>query len=79
MKLDYHEVKAAVLTLSRGEQVRLLDEIDLAIAEDQPNLPLSPAWKAEIERRLKDFRAGHTEGIPGEAVFQELRQIIDTE
>ncbi len=35
---------------------------------------LSPAWEAEIDRRIKAFRAGRLETIPAEQVYAEIEE-----
>jgi hypothetical protein len=32
------------------------------------------AWVAEAERRLNDFKLGKTQGVPGDNVFDQIRQ-----
>ncbi len=35
---------------------------------------IDPAWIAEAERRYREYKEGRVEGIPGERVFEEVRQ-----
>ena len=35
---------------------------------------LSPAWDAEIDRRIEAFRAGRLETFPAEQVFAEIEE-----
>lgn len=37
---------------------------------------LSPAWRAEIRRRVEDIRSGREPGIPGEEVMARARKIV---
>lgn len=48
----------------------LLDSVEL-----EPDPGAEAAWEAEIERRIADFDAGRTKGIPAEEVFARLREI----
>ena len=48
---------------------RLLD----SVCEDQP---LSAAWAAEIDRRMKEIDEGKAELIPAEQVFAEVREML---
>jgi putative addiction module component (TIGR02574 family) len=36
--------------------------------------PLSPAWKAEIDRRLAAYDRGEIKAVPGEQVIQSLKE-----
>jgi putative addiction module component (TIGR02574 family) len=40
--------------------------------EDAGERPLSPAWEAEINRRIQALREGRVETIPAEKVFADL-------
>jgi len=64
--------------LSIDERLRLVEDIWDSIAEEAnvraDALPLSPAQRAELERRVADADAHPDEGIPWEQVRNELLQ-----
>lgn len=37
---------------------------------------IARAWDEEISRRITDFEAGNTKGIPAEEVFAKIRALI---
>lgn len=46
-----------------------------AIRERLEGEEISPEWKAEIHRRMDSYRAGTAEVIPGDQVFDEVREM----
>lgn len=54
----------------------LVDRLMLArhgASESEP----SPAWRAEIRRRVEDIRSGREAGIPGEDVMARARKMAE--
>jgi len=43
---------------------------ELEVAEDAP---LSPEWKAELDRRMQGIKHGTTKGIPHDEVLENVR------
>lgn len=39
-----------------------------------PDAEIDAAWAAEARRRLEELRSGQVEAIPGEVVFERIRQ-----
>ncbi len=68
--VNLKEIKAAVPELSPEER----DELRAFLQEFDDGAELSPAWKAEIERRVADYRSGKTKGVPLEDVMDELER-----
>ncbi len=68
--LSREELKAAALKLSEDDRFILSEELRATIP---PDPDYERAWMDEIERRIADFDAGRTKGIPAEEVFRELR------
>lgn len=68
--VNFKEIKAAVPALSSEER----DELRALLEEFDDGAELSPAWKAEIERRVADYRSGKTKGVPLEDVMDELER-----
>lgn len=50
---------------------RLLESLDEGVVEDPSEV--ARAWKAEVERRVREYRAGEDETIPAADVFTEAR------
>jgi putative addiction module component (TIGR02574 family) len=49
----------------------------LTLARHGVNEPeLSPAWRAEVQRRVEDIRSGREKGIPGEEVMAKARKLV---
>jgi putative addiction module component (TIGR02574 family) len=65
--------EAASLPLE--ERARLVDSLlqTLNPADDS----ITAAWLAVARRRLDDMRAGRIEAVPGEAVFEKVRQRLE--
>ena len=63
-------VLEAALALPEAEREELVERLlDSVEAPDA----LSPAWAAEVDRRLKEIDEGRAVLIPGEQVFAEIR------
>jgi putative addiction module component (TIGR02574 family) len=62
------DIEAQALKLPPGERVELIERL---IASVEPP-SLSPAWQAEVERRIADLDAGRTQTIPAEEVFARI-------
>ncbi len=80
MANTYDEIKSIAMTLTERDRERLADELwrSLDSVSPQDDKPLSPAWKEEIERRIRDVRSGKAKMIPGEQVQAEIRKLIDS-
>ena len=72
VKADARVEALFVEASSLGSDDRILLANMLLSSAD--GLPLSPAWKLEIDRRPAAFDRGETKAIPGEQVFQSLRE-----
>jgi putative addiction module component (TIGR02574 family) len=69
MTVTLEEIKAAVLELSSEER----DDLRALLEEFDDRGELSPEWKAEIERRVANYRSGKTQGVPLETAMNEAR------
>jgi putative addiction module component (TIGR02574 family) len=67
----YEEIKNAVLELPFEARAKLVREILNSLESSQEEI--DAAWRAEIERRVKEIEEGTVELIPGEQVMRELR------
>jgi putative addiction module component (TIGR02574 family) len=66
----YEEVANAALALPPEARAMLVDDLvaSLSSASDE----VDSAWRAEIERRVKEIEDGRAQLIPGEQVMREL-------
>jgi putative addiction module component (TIGR02574 family) len=51
---------------------QLLDSLE----EEEPSEEVERAWKKEVQRRYKDYKAGKTVGRPHQEVMQEAYRIL---
>ena len=65
------ELREEAMQLSEDDRLVLGEQL-LATVPPEPGY--EEAWTREIERRLADFDAGRTEGIPADEVFARLRR-----
>ena len=72
MARTFDEVCADALQLSVEERGSLVDSLYDSFLTDEER-EIQESWIAEAERRLADYDAGRTEGIPYEKVMKELR------
>lgn len=78
MSANLDDLKARALQLAppdRDELVRVL----IASIDDEPEgspEEIVQAWDEEIARRIADFEAGKTKGVPAEQVFAKIRALI---
>ena len=74
----FKDIETQALALPERERgalvARLLDSLD-NVFDDSPEA-VARAWDEEVARRVADFEAGRTEGIPAEQVHAELQAMI---
>jgi putative addiction module component (TIGR02574 family) len=56
------------------ERIRLVEDLWDSIAADQAVLPLTPAQRAELDRRLDALQAEGEPGRPAERAIEEIRK-----
>jgi putative addiction module component (TIGR02574 family) len=71
MIANLESLTAAVLALPPAERARLVDAA--LISFDDPG-PLSPEWRAELERRGREIDDGTVELIDNDDVFAYVRE-----
>ncbi|MFZ4596555.1 MAG: addiction module protein [Verrucomicrobiaceae bacterium] len=74
MTATYDTVLQDALSLSLEERSRIATRLIESVDDD--DIELSPAWQAEIERRIEDMRSGKSRRIPHEEVMAEMRELI---
>ena len=62
-----------ILKLSVSERIQLVEDIWDSIAAQPESLPLSETQKAELERRVADYRANPRQG----RTWEEVRDSLD--
>jgi len=60
----------ALRHLPLAERLQLVEDLwdSIAVETPDPDIPISPALAAELDRRLKDLDEGRERGIPWEEV-----------
>ena len=66
------EVEAIALELPRAERARLAERLIASLDEDSE---IEQAWLVEVGRRVAELRSGSVEAVPGEQVFEELKDL----
>jgi putative addiction module component (TIGR02574 family) len=61
-----------VASLPVEERTRVIDSLLRSL--NTPESAVDAAWMEVAQQRLDQLRAGHIAGIPGEAVFEGIRQ-----
>ena len=61
-----------VRKLGIDQRIRFIDDVWQTIGEDDPNYLLDDDMRAELDRRLEDFRGNPIDGSPWEEVKQRL-------
>ena len=74
----FKDIETQALALPERERsalvARLLDSLD-SVFDGSPEA-VARAWDEEVARRVAEFEAGRTEGIPAEQVHAELQAMI---
>jgi putative addiction module component (TIGR02574 family) len=73
------EIVVAALKLDHKERAKLAGRLLRSLDEEEEKL--SPAefealWLEEAERRLEEWQQGRVEGIPGDEVMKEFRDLL---
>ena len=75
MPTTFDALASEALNLPTTERAKLAQVLLHSLDQDAEEDPVEveKAWLDEIERRMKDVRAGNVSGRPAEEVFAELR------
>jgi putative addiction module component (TIGR02574 family) len=60
--------------LSPEERLGLLERLWDSLARDPQAVPVTPAQRAELDRRLDEMDDGDLAGIPWEEVVRQIRE-----
>jgi putative addiction module component (TIGR02574 family) len=63
-----------VRQLSSADQAELLDELVRMVQPEVTQVELTPAQKADLDRRVAEFRSGKAVMHDGDEVFARLRK-----
>ncbi|PIX96002.1 MAG: addiction module protein [Hydrogenophilales bacterium CG_4_10_14_3_um_filter_63_21] len=66
------ELIAEAVALPVEERARVVE--NLLSSLNPPDQAVDAAWASVARRRLDDLRSGRVEAIPGEVVFERIRQ-----
>ena len=69
------EILEAALKLEPTERAAIAAEILESLSYSTYG-DLSPAWEAEIQRRIRDFEAGRQAPLPSDEVFAEIEATL---
>jgi putative addiction module component (TIGR02574 family) len=56
------------------QRLRLIERIWESLSKDPGAIPMTPAQRAELDRRLDEVEQGDTGGIPWEEVLESIRK-----
>ena len=63
-----------IASLSTEERLELLEEIWDSLSANPDAVPMTPAQREELDRRLDELEAEGPTGIPWEEVYRRLRE-----
>ena len=63
---------AGAVGKAAGPSVEDLFSADMLLCES--DIPVSPAWEAEIQRRVEAYDRGEVKGIPADQVMNQIRE-----
>ncbi len=75
MSMTVDQIVAEARQLPREKKTELFDLL-LVESFAQPDSEIDAAWRIETRRRIAEIESGQVQGIPGEQVMAELRQIV---
>jgi putative addiction module component (TIGR02574 family) len=75
MAFTAEQIRQEALRLPPKDRARLAGELIHSLDEvpEADRLAVDTAWRAEVERRVRDMREGRVEMLDGDKVMQELR------
>lgn len=76
MTTQVKELTKQALALKPAERVELAETL-MASVEGFATPEIAAAWDEEIERRIKNFEEGRTQGVPSAEVFSKVRALLD--
>lgn len=74
----YEEIEDAVLHLSQSERSRLTMRLLESLDEDG-DIEISPEWREELNRRVRDIDEGRTKPIDKDEVWRLVNERFGTD
>ncbi len=62
--------------LSTAEKIQLVEDLWDSIADHASSIPVTPAQKAELDRRLAAFEADGDSGRPADEVIDDIQRTL---
>jgi putative addiction module component (TIGR02574 family) len=75
MSMTVEQIVAEARQLPAAQKNELFDWL-LVESFAQPDPEVDAAWRLETRRRIAEIENGKVQGIPGDQVMAELRQIV---
>lgn len=69
MAMNLEELATEVMKLALKDRAQLASRLLLSLEEPSES-EIERLWLEEAERRLREFREGRVQGIPGDQVFR---------
>lgn len=79
MKSDVLEIVSRAEALPTEEREEIVSRLLATLDGEGDDLSAAAAWKAEIARRVEQFRSGSTRTIPSASVHERARAIYGIE
>jgi len=74
--ISYEQLENGALHLPREDRSKLTSRLLVSLEDD--DFELSPAWDAELDRRVKEVDAGAAKMISSEDLWKEINQRFGT-
>ncbi len=78
MQKSTSEIYEAVMALPEPDRLNLVNDLVHSIPHPQDAGEYDPKFLAELERRPAEMDSGEVQGIPWEAVRDEIREMLKT-
>ena len=67
------DLSSEISAMSIPDRIQLVEQIWNSIVDEQANIPLSDAQRAELDRRMADYESHPDDGDSWENVKQRIR------
>ena len=73
MSPQLQKIEEDALLLPAEEKEHLVKRL-LQSLQSETLSAIDPAWIAEAERRYHEIKSGHVQAVPGDGIFDQIRQ-----
>jgi len=73
MSPQLQKIEQDALLLPSEEREHLVERLLLSL-QNEAERQIDPAWIAEAERRYRELESGQVQAVPGDGLFDEIRQ-----